>query len=81
MDSKNKKTLTIVVVILVLIVAYVLMATPDKRTVTERVGDAVSELPDVDRARDQLHDRSPAEKLGDAAREAGEDVKRTVNEE
>ena len=52
---------------LVVIVAIFLLNLPDNRSGTERVGDAVEALPNgVDKAGDQLKDRNPVEKAGDA---------------
>lgn len=52
---------------LVVIVAIFLLNLPDNRSGTERVGDAVQALPNgVDKAGDQLKDRNPVEKAGDA---------------
>ena len=54
-------------VALVVIVAVFLLNIPDKRSGPERVGDAVQALPNgVDKAGDQLKDRNPVEKAGDA---------------
>jgi len=52
---------------LVVIVAIFLLNLPDNRSGPERVGDAVEALPQgVDKAGDQLKDRNPVEKAGDA---------------
>ncbi len=52
---------------LVVIVAIFLLNVPDNRSGPERVGDAVEALPNgVDKAGDQLKDRNPVEKAGDA---------------
>ena len=52
---------------LLAIVAIFLLNMPDKRSGPERVGDAVEALPQgVDKAGDQLEDRNPVEKAGDA---------------
>jgi hypothetical protein len=54
-------------VALVVIAAIFLLNLPDNRSGTERVGDAVEALPQgVDKAGDQLKDRNPVEKAGDA---------------
>jgi hypothetical protein len=54
-------------VALVVIAAIFLLNLPDNRSGTERVGDAVEALPNgVDKAGDQLKDRNPVEKAGDA---------------
>lgn len=54
-------------VALVVIAAIFLLNLPDNRSGTERVGDAVEALPQgVDKAGDQLKDRNPVDKAGDA---------------
>jgi len=52
---------------LLVIVAVFLLNMPDNRSGPERLGDAVEALPGgVDKAGDQLKDRNPVEKAGDA---------------
>lgn len=54
-------------VALAVIVVIFLLNLPDKRSGPERIGDAVEALPQgVDKAGDQLKDRNPIEKAGDA---------------
>ncbi len=54
------------VAILVIIAVFVLNM-PDNRSGPQRIGDAVETLPKgVDKAGDQLKDRNPVEKAGDA---------------
>ncbi len=54
-------------VAILVIAAVFLLNLPDNRSGTERVGDAVKALPQgVDKAGDQLKDRNPVEKAGDA---------------
>lgn len=43
---------------------------PDDRNAIQRVGDAVEEMPDVDKAANQLEDRTPAQKIGDSIDDA-----------
>ena len=53
---------------------------PDNRSTGQRVGDAVDALPQgVDKAAEQIGDRTPTEKLGDAAKEVGQDIKDSTN--
>jgi hypothetical protein len=77
-NATNKTLVTVVVVIVVAIIGYALLTMPDNRTTSERVGDAVSELPNLERAGEQLEKRTPGQKLGDAIEDAGEDVKRNT---
>lgn len=68
---------SILLVIILLIAAYMFLAAPDNRNGFERVGDAIHELPNgADAAANQLKDRTPAQKAGDAIEDAGENLKR-----
>jgi cell division protein FtsL len=69
--SRNIMIVVGVVVIGALVYAYATM--PDQRTTTEKVGDAVHELPQgLDKASRQLEDRTPGEKVGDAIKDSTE---------
>jgi hypothetical protein len=60
---------------------YVVLNQPDKRNSAQRITDAFDELDDgFDNASDQLKDRTPAEKLGDAAKAARNDIKKISNQ-
>lgn len=73
----NKKLLTILIVIIVAVLAYVVLTTPDNRTATDRVSDAVRELPKgPDKAARELENRTPGQRIGDAVKDAGDDIKR-----
>jgi len=69
--------------LLILLVAramYSLLTMPDRRAATERVGDAIHDLPKgVNKAQEQLKDRTPAQKLGDSVRDAEDNAKRFPN--
>jgi hypothetical protein len=68
--------------LIVLVFAIVLLGIlnmPDRRTAGERVSDAASALPDLDKAEDQLERRTPGERLGDAVKDVGDDIRRTTN--
>lgn len=61
---------------------YSVLNAPDKRGAGDKISDAVNELPNgVDKAARQLEDRTPADKLNDAAKDAGEDLKKATNQE
>ena len=64
----GKNGIYILVGAAILVIAIIfLLNLPDNRSSTERVGDAVEALPNgVDKAGDQLKDRNPVEKAGDA---------------
>ena len=79
--SSSKSGLIIVVIILVAIVGALVLNAPDRRSPGEKIGDAIHELPNgVDKAGRQLQDRTPADKLKDAAKDAGDNVKKSVNQ-
>ena len=64
------------------IIGYELLTAPDKRGVGEKISDAVYELPQgADKAARQLNDRTPADKLSDTAHDAGNDVKKAMNQQ
>ncbi len=61
-----KNVLMFVIILVVAFLAYTVLTMPDRRTTTERVGDAIHDLPQgVDKASRQLEDRTPGQKLGD----------------
>ena len=67
----NRAIYIICGVVLLVIVAVFLLNMPDNRSGGERIGDAVEALPGgVDKAGDQLKDRNPVEKAGDAVSKA-----------
>jgi len=71
------RNLFILVVIVVVVAFGYLMTRPDQRTTTQKVGDAIHELPQgVNKATDELKDdRTPGQKLGDDMRDAGDKIK------
>ncbi len=78
---RNSKTLPVIILgIIVALVAYFALTGPDRRTVGDKIGDAASELQNgAQKAGRQLEDRTPGEKLQDAAHDAKEDVKDAVH--
>lgn len=65
--------LGIVAVIILVIAGYALLTMPDQRNTTEKVGDAIHELPQgIDKAARELEDRTPGERLGDAIKDKTE---------
>ena len=63
-------------VVIVAVLAYSVLTMPDTRTTSERIGDAVGALPQgVDKAADAFKDRTPGQKIGDAVKDAGENIK------
>jgi hypothetical protein len=77
MNNTQYRTLIAVLVIAVLgVLAWGALTLPDQRSTGEKVGDAIDALPQgVDKAARELEDRTPGERLGDAVKDAGEDIK------
>jgi hypothetical protein len=73
--------MTGVVITLTVIGAFILNA-PDRRDAGQKIADAINELPNgVDKAGRQLENRTPGEKLGDAARDVGQDIRKATNQQ
>ena len=71
MNSNTKTILAVLGIVVITGLAYVVLTTPEQRTVGEKVGDAVDHLDNgVDDAARQLKDRSPAEKIKDEVKDA-----------
>ncbi len=71
-----------VLVFAIAIVGYLVLNAPDRRNNEQKLSDAINELPHgIDKAARQLKDRTPGEKLGDAARDAGNDIKKATNQQ
>lgn len=65
----------------ILITGYFVLNRPDQRDPLQKVGDAINALPHgVDKAARQLNDRTPGDKINDAAKDAKQDVKDFVNQ-
>lgn len=84
-NSQNNTARTALIIVVIAIVAmlvYSVLTMPDNRTGAERIGDAVSELPNgVDKAAKELEDRTPGERLGDAVEDAGESIRHSTDGE
>ena len=73
--------IVVVIVAMLALLAYSFLTMPDRRSTTDRVGDAVHELPHgVDAAGKQLEDRTPSQKIGDAIEDTGKSVKEHTGE-
>jgi hypothetical protein len=83
MDKNLSKQIIIVIVVIVLgVIGYGLLTMPDHRTTTERIGDAIHDLPQgADKASRQLEDRTPRQKLGDAIKDTGDKVKDNTSDQ
>jgi hypothetical protein len=63
-------------------IGYYFLTAPDQRNDMQKVGDAINELPNgVDKAVRQLDDRTPGDKLNDVAKDAKEDIKKSLNQQ
>jgi len=71
MNSTVTRNLLAAIVVLALAFgAYTLLTMRDQRSTTEKVGDAIHDLPQgVDKASRQLEDRTPGQKIGDAIKD------------
>jgi hypothetical protein len=74
MESQMSEVTRNLVIVIVLVVvgvgAYAVLTMPDRRNTTEKVGDAIHDLPQgVDKASRQLEDRTPGQKLGDTIKD------------
>ena len=73
--SFGKYTLVLCLIAVIGFVAYNALNAPDRRKTGDKIGDAINELPNgVDKAARQLKDRTPADKINDAAKDVGEDL-------
>jgi len=74
--TPSQGVIAIILVAMIGFLAYLFLTTPDQRSFTDRVGDAFHALPrGVDKASEQLEDRTPGQKLGDAIKDQGQKVK------
>jgi len=65
-DPTTRNILAAAIVLMIAFLAYAVMTMPDDRNATEKIGDAIHDLPQgVDKAALQLEDRTPAQRLGD----------------
>lgn len=71
LDPKTRKSVVIAVVaVAVVALAYYVLTMPDRRTPTEKLGDAIHDMDKgMDKATRQLEDRTPGQKLGDSIKD------------
>jgi len=78
--SVGKTLLAMLVVLAIAVLGYNFLTMKDNRSTTDRVGDAVHALPQgLDKASEQLEDRTPGQKLGDAVEDTGKDIKNNTS--
>ncbi len=72
MATQNTNTIiTVLVIALVAVGGYAFFNMRDNRNGAERLGDAISELPNgIDNAARELEDRTPAERVTDTVKDA-----------
>lgn len=81
-QSIGKTLLIVAAVAVLLLVGYSVLYAPDQRSGVQKISDAIHELPNgADKAARQLEDRTPADKLHDAAKDAGDDLKKATNQQ
>jgi hypothetical protein len=75
--ASTRNVLIALLVIIVLVAAYSVLTKPDDRTTSQRVGDAIHELPNgLDKASNELKDdNTPGQKMGDEVRHMGDKIK------
>ncbi len=72
----------VVVAATLTVFALYILNTPDHRNAGEKLVDTVNELPNgIDKAARQTQDRTPGDKLKDAAKDATSDVKKSINQQ
>jgi hypothetical protein len=77
-----KSVMMIGAVLIIGIIGYYILTAPDKRSVADKISDAVHALPDgTDKAARQLENRTPGEKLNDAATDARTDLRKAANQQ
>jgi hypothetical protein len=71
-----------IVVLIVAVVGYYVLNAPDRRDPGQKIGDAINELHNgPDKAARQLEDRTPGDKLEDAAKDEKRDIKKALNQQ
>lgn len=70
-QSSGKVILLLIIIVVVAVVGYAFLSMPDRRTTSEKVGDAIHDLDKgPEKAARQLEDRTPGQKAGDAIKDA-----------
>lgn len=79
-DRDNRSMVILLVIIVVGALAWGVLSMPDKRTSGEKVGDAIGALPQgAGEAAEELGNRTPAERMGDAVDDATEQMQDNTN--
>jgi hypothetical protein len=82
-DLQNAKLLPAVGAALVIaVIGYLILTAPDQRDPGQKIGDAINELHNgPEKAARQLEDRTPGDKLEDAAKDEKHDIKKALNQQ
>jgi cell division protein FtsN len=81
MNFNGKLIPAVVVGLLVAVIGYYVLSAPDNRNPVQKVGDAISELPNgPEKAARELESRTPGDKLKDAVEDEKADIKKTLNQ-
>ena len=68
--------------VIIAVVGYYVLNAPDNRNAGQKIGDAVNELHNgPEKAARQLEDRTPGDKLKDAATDEKQDIKKSLNQQ
>lgn len=81
--SKSKTLYLVVFGVVAIALTWGVLTMPDQRSTGDRLGDAVDSLTagqGADKAVRQLEPRTPGEKLGDAVKDAGQDLKNATQQ-
>jgi hypothetical protein len=80
--SLGKTILILCLIVVIVFIGYRVLNAPDKRSTQQKISDAIDELPEGrKKVARQLQNRTPADKLHDAAQDAGDDLKKATNQE
>jgi len=81
-QSEGKFLLLAGLAIIIVFISYSVLTAPDRRDAGQKISDAINELPNgVDKASRQLQDRTPGDKLNDAAKDERDDIKKATNQQ
>lgn len=79
LTPRHTRFLVVIIIALAVLWVYGLLTMPDRRTPTEKLGDAIHDLgKGPDKAARQLENRTPGQEIGDAVKDAGDDIKRNT---
>lgn len=75
-STSNSGMIAAIIAVLAIIAVVVFLNLPDRRTPSEKLGDAVEAVPDgLDKAAGELSDKPPAERAGDSVKSAYDEAR------